>query len=235
MLRVHLSDEQIAQLEAIRRKTDDPRTERALAVLLSNEGLSPPKIAAQLQRHYNTVIDWLKRYMADGVDGLTRRYSPGRPSERDALLAPLLEECLCKRPADYGYPEQTWSTTLIQDLCRERTGRDFSDDTVERALHDAGFSYKRPRTGVPESAPTKEEKKSEVLACIEEIRELLEKEDAEILAIDEAHFSTQPYVIRGWHKRGAPFFPQDLATTGERHTVWCIQSVGGTFLLEVCR
>ena len=223
MIRIKLSEDQVSELNEIRRKTDDPRNERALAVLMSNDGQSPPNIAKQIRRHYNTVTEWLKRYQKIGVVGLTRYYSPGRPSERNIILKPILEECLKRQPSDYGYPEEYWDTRLFQRLCQEKTGRSFSNDTIERALHDAGYVYKRPRKTVPEKAPSKAEKKATILSMIKDIKQILEKEETEILVLDEAHFSTEPYVIRGWQKRGEPFFPEDIFEKRERHSIWCIQ------------
>lgn len=235
MIKITLSEDQVRELREIRRKTDDPRNERALAVLMSNDGKSPASIVIHLKRHYNTIIEWLNRYRKYGVAGLNRRYSPGRPSERNAILKPLLEECLDRQPSDYGYPEQFWDTKLFQRLCEEKTGRCFSIDTIERALHDAGYVYKRPRKAVPENAPSKKEKKATILATIEEIKQILEKEETEILVLDEAHFSTEPYVIRGWQKRGEPFFPKDTFEKRERHSIWSIQYQQLTFYLEKIR
>ena len=232
MIRIKLLASQMKELNEIRRKTDDPRNERILAILMSNDGMSPPQIAKQIKRHYNTVVDWLKRYMKHGADGLMRRYSPGRPSERNTILAPIMDECLTCRPGDYGYPEQAWDTALIKKHCLEKSGRLFSTDTIERALHDAGYVYKRPRKSVPEIAPTKEEKLAKVMDIIKDIQEIIGKQDAEIFALDESHFSTEPYVVRGWRKRGELFFPAHIFKKTKRRHVWRIQFGPKMFLLE---
>jgi len=232
MLKIKLSASQIRELNEIRRKTDDPRNERALAVLMSHDGLSPPQISKQIKRHYNTVIDWLKRYAKHGANGLMRRYSPGRPSERNTILAPILDRCLSRHPGEFGYPEQAWDTALIKKHCFEKSGRNFSNDTIERALHDAGYVYKRPRKSVPETAASKPEKKAKILKIIDDIKEILDKQDAEIFALDEAHFSTEPYVVRGWRKRGEPFFPPHFIQKTKCHSVWRIQFGTKKFLLE---
>ncbi len=232
MLRIKLSVEQIRELHEIRRKSDDPRAERTLAVLMSNDGLSPPQIATCLKRHYYTVTDWLKRYAKHGAKGLSRRYSPGRPSERKMILVPILKQCLNQHPSEYGYPEQAWDTALIKKHCLEKSGRHFSDDTIQRALHDAGYVYKRPRKSVPEIAMSKEEKKAKVLDMIKDIQELLDTQEAEVFALDEAHFSTEPYVVRGWRKRGQLFFPANFFQKTRCDRVWGIQFGPAKFLLE---
>ena len=114
----------------------------------------------------------------------------------------------------------------------EKTERRFSNDTIERALHDAGYVYKRPRKTVPENAPSKEEKKATVLSIINEINGIMDKEEVEVFALDEAHFSTEPYVVRGWRRRGEPFFPPHFSKKRERHSVWRVQFREREFLLE---
>ena len=77
-----------------------------------------------------------------------------------------------------------------------------SIDTLKRALKALGYSYKRPTKTVPENTPTSTEKKEWVLDNIDQIKGIIQREDCEILALDENHLSTDPYLIRGWIKRG---------------------------------
>jgi hypothetical protein len=70
-----------------------------------------------------------------------------------------------------------------------------------KSLNKLGFVYKRFSKTMPENAPSSTEKK----ARIAEIVEAIGKDTAsgtEILFVDESHFSNQPYVNRGWFKRG---------------------------------
>jgi hypothetical protein len=39
--------------------------------------------------------------------------------------------------------------------------------------------------------------------------ELAGTNDIEVVYLDESHFSNEPYVVRGWHKKGQPFSPAD--------------------------
>ena len=49
---------------------------------------------------------------------------------------------------------------------------------------------------MPFTAPSKEEKLLRVNAILSEIKELIDKEQTEVFAIDESHFSTEPYLIK---------------------------------------
>jgi hypothetical protein len=79
----------------------------------------------------------------------------------------------------------------------------FHEDTIERALKEMDYTYKRSAKGVSEKAPGKEEKKEAITRLIAEIMEFEKQHDCEIFALDESHFSTEPYLIRGWQKKVA--------------------------------
>ena len=101
---------------------------------------------------------WIKRYKNNGIAGLSRELSPGRPREQRNKAICLLEELILKSPRMYGYVYDTWDKRLIMEEYEKETGIKLSSSTAERALREAGYSYKRPKKGVPPNAPTKEEK-----------------------------------------------------------------------------
>ncbi len=91
MIRVQLSDKQGRELEDFRRQASSKDSEKALMVLLNAEGKSPPEIAKLLKRHPHTVRDWIKRYIAYGIKGFNRKYSPGRPKEKRKRIMEYIE------------------------------------------------------------------------------------------------------------------------------------------------
>ena len=232
MIKIELKKRDKKELTAIRRKTDDPRSERALAVLLCSDGWSPSKISKLLKRHYNTVASWLRQYSNDGIASLSRKYSPGRPSERTAKFIPRLEHWLTKGPQDYGYKSGQWNTKLFIEQYKKEANVVLSDDTVGRALKDAGYSYKRPKKVVSAKAPSKEEKIKVVKGIIKQIQGLLEKKDTEVFCLDETHFSTEPYLVKGWYKKGTFFSSSKLSPERGLHDAWSIQHGKKAFLLE---
>jgi len=232
ILRLDLTELERQQLEDIRRSSSDYRAERALAVLHCVEGKKATWIAGALGRTIGTVCSWLRAYREKGVAGLGREYSPGRPSARRELLLPKLEEYLKLSPRDFGWGEDVWSVKVIIAQYQKETGVRISASTVTRALCDGGYSFKRAKKRVPPNAPSKEEK----LACVQEIAGEIAKlkatDDVEVIFLDESHFSTEPYVTRGWHRRGEPFFPPDSGKAGECLHIWGIRRNDRFILLE---
>ncbi len=232
MIKVQLKQEDIVVLERLRGQASSKDSEKILMVLLSHEGHSPPDIGRRLKRHPHTVRDWLKRFQSMGIKGLQRRFSPGRPSEKRQAIKEVLTEILENEPTFYGYKEFLWNVPLIVHYLTNKRGIVSSDDTVERALKDCGFSYKRPSKTVSSRAPDRETKKAAIEEIVSQIRELMSGGEWEVFALDESHFSTEPYIARGWIKKRWP--PEDLGTPQERkrHVLWSIESKDTKILLE---
>src|SRR5512142_1636338 len=98
MIRIHLDNATRSQLNALRR-TDlpAPAHDRVEMVALSDAGWSPPRIAAHLGYHPQTVRDRLRDFLARGTDALSRRRpgpAPdlGRRHEVARALTELLGE-----------------------------------------------------------------------------------------------------------------------------------------------
>ena len=94
MIKVSITKEQQKELVQFRSVASSKNSEKALMVLLSSEGEKVSQIAKALKRNPHTVRDWLKRYNADGLKGLSRKYSPGRPDEKRAKLKVHIQKLL---------------------------------------------------------------------------------------------------------------------------------------------
>lgn len=232
MIKIELTEEEWVELRKIRKIGGDYRSERALGVMLNAEGKNPVHIASTLKRSYFTVRNWLLNFKKERIKGLERQYSPGRPSYSRSKLKSYLDVWLKESPEKYGFIQNCWNKKLLISLYEKETGQAISEDTAERALKDAGFSYKRPKKTVPLSAPSKEEKLLKVNIAIDEIKKILAEGKTEVFALDESHFSTEPYLIKGWFKKGEHFFPTDTKAKTKLHYVWSIESKNTLFLLE---
>lgn len=205
-INIDLSVSRRHELIRIREKSTDYRSERALAVLHCADGKRPCQIALILKRSSLTICSWLHAYKKDGISGLARKYSPGRPSLRKSTLMPKLAEYLKKSPRSYGWGEDIWTVKVIMAQFEKETNKSISRYTIVRALRDLGYSAKRSKKSMPITAPTKEYKLDKIIEIAQNISELKTTDDVEVMFLDESHFTTDPYVIRGWSKRGEPFF-----------------------------
>ncbi|MCK5488214.1 MAG: IS630 family transposase [Desulfobacterales bacterium] len=232
MIKVSINAEQQKELERFRTLASSKDSEKALMVLLSSEGENVSQIAKTLKRNPHTVRDWLKRYNLGGIQGLSRKYSPGRPDEKRAKLKAHIGEILLDSPVKHGYQDHVWSVPLIVYDAASKIGLAVSGDTVTRALNAMGYSYKRPTKTVPARAPTKSEKAEKVQAMMEEIKAIISKGETEIYALDESHFSTEPYLVRGWFKKRWPPQNSNQLQARKSHILWVLKSDDSEVLLE---
>lgn len=200
MIRILLSEEEKAGLNRLRLSQRSKIGERAHYVLLSNEGRSVSEIAKHLSRNEHTIRLWLNRYIENGLFGLETRNKPGRLAKKAPVIESHLTELLSKSPQDYGYQEAGWQINLLQDWFNKQ-GVPACDKTIAKSMNKLGFVYKRFSKAIPLNTPSAAEKKARISKIVEEISQ--DKAlDIEILFADESHFSNQPYVSRGWFKRG---------------------------------
>ena len=232
MIKIIFSNEKRQEVEECRGQVSNKNAEKALMVLLNSDGKSPVKISEILKRHPHTVRMWLKRYIKYGIKGLDRLYSPGRPSILREKTKKNIVEILEKTPVDFGYKANLWTVSLMVDYMKTKKGFEVSEDTVERSLAEMEYKYKRYALGVSENAPSKEEKVKRVKEIVNDILQLSKEADCEIFALDESHFSTEPYVVRGWQKKLWP--PKNSMSSKKRttHNVWLLEFKKKKILLE---
>jgi len=232
MIKVLINKEQQKELERFRTLASSKDSEKALMVLLNSEGKKVAEIAKTLKRNPHTIRDWLKRYKAAGIKGLSRKYSPGRPAEKRKKLKSHIQKIIADSPVEHGYQDHVWSVPLIVYDAASKLDLSVSGDTVTRALNDMGYSYKRPSKTVPARAPDKKEKAKQVYAMIEKIKDILSRGETEIYALDESHFSTEPYLVRGWFKKRWPPSDSNALQKRKSYILWVLKFGDTEVLLE---
>lgn len=235
MIFVQLTEDKKKELEDFRKQASSKNSEKCLMVLMSNEKKSPVKIASILKRNPHTVRLWLKRYIEAGIEGLQRRYSPGRPRAKRKKAAPIIQKLLESSPLDYGYQDRVWTIPLIVHHLKVKHKLTVSEDTVTRYLKESDYVYKRPAKTVSANAPSKEEKRKAISKIIAEIHDLQQTEDCQIFALDESHFSNEPYLVRGWQKKRWPPSDPKFTEAGTSHLLWLLEFCHTKVLLEIIR
>lgn len=197
-----ITEEQKQELLKLRKaRTGNNTAERAYYVILSSEGKTIDEISVQMNRNPHTIRCWIKRYLQYGLSGLMDKCSPGRPDQLKAKVKKQLNELLNESPKKYGYQHAGWQINLLLDQLNKTIGL-VSATTVKRALHEHGWVYKRFSKKTPLNAPSKEEKAAHIEKMVAAIGKKGLEHEIEVLFADESHFSNEPYVERGWFKRG---------------------------------
>jgi transposase len=142
-------------LDQLYRTTRDPRlrTRAQMVFLAAEQRLKVPQIAAIVRESEATVLRWLKRYLAEGMEGLQDAPRAGRPSEITAEYRAALLAAVRRRPRSLHLPFSLWTLQRLADYLAERTGLRVSDETVRRALKDAGIVLSRPQHQISSPDP----------------------------------------------------------------------------------
>jgi transposase len=156
-----LNEEHQHELEELYRKTKDPRLRtRAQMVLLSTEKqLTADEIAELVRESHATVLRWLKRYMAEGIEGLKDAPRPGKPSTVTDEYRERLVEAVRRRPRSLELEFSLWTLQRLADYMAEQTGIRVSDETVRRELKKAGIVLSRPQHTISSPDPEYQVKK----------------------------------------------------------------------------
>jgi len=112
MLRIHLTDSQRSELQALRRSNlPAVARDRLEMVFLSDAGWSPPRIAGHLGRHPHTVRAALKGFAARGAEAFYPD-APG-PDPDHALRAKVTG-----RLAELLGQDRTWTSRQLAEALR---------------------------------------------------------------------------------------------------------------------
>jgi transposase len=147
--------EELAALDTLYRTTRDVRLRtRAQMVLLAGEQrMTAPAIAAIVREDDQTVRNWLKRYLAEGIEGLKDRPMPGAPPK----ITPAYEEqvlaAVRRRPRSLGQPYSLWTLQRLADYLAEQTGIRASYETVRQLLKKGEIVLSRPQHKITSPDP----------------------------------------------------------------------------------
>jgi transposase len=167
-------------------------------LLLLDDGHSWAAVASPLFCSSRTIDRWVKRFAAEGMEGLGG-HKPGRPFRLVAAdrVAVVVEWVTEKAPRDFGFLRSRWSCGTLALPIRDSKGVAVGRETVRRWLHEGGLVYRRPR---PVLGPTDEQREAKPGA----LRRLLADLPADETAVfqDEVDINTNPKIGSMWMKKG---------------------------------
>ena len=150
-----LSSEQIDELHELYRTTKEVRlrTRAQMILLASEQGMTAPAIAGIVRENDQTVRNWLKRYEAEGVDGLTDAPRPGSPRKVTSEYVKQLVDVVRRRPRSLELPFSMWTLVRLADYMAEQIGIRVEAETVRVHLKGNEIVLSRPQHKISSPDP----------------------------------------------------------------------------------
>jgi transposase len=163
-----------------------------LRILLLGK-VSKPDLCEMFALKLNTLNEWIRRFNAQGLDGLIDQSRPGRPSKIPVLLTPELQD-LIQRPAEVGVTH--WTGKKFHGYLRETLELEVGYRTVVRWLHESNFRLKVPRPWPDRQDETLRQ------AFQNRLKVWLNDPEIELWYMDECGVEGDPRPRRRWAKKG---------------------------------
>lgn len=150
-----LTEEELETLENLYRTTKDVRlrTRTQIVLLAGEQRMTAPAIARIVRENDQTVRNWLKRWMAEGIEGLKDRPMPGPPQKITEAYKEQLLTVVRRRPRSLGQPYSMWTLQRLSDYLAEQTGIRASYETVRQVLKAGEIVLSRPQHKVSSPDP----------------------------------------------------------------------------------
>jgi transposase len=150
-----LSTDELATLDRVYHTTRDVRLRLRVQIVLlaAEQRLVAHHIAAIVRTAEETVRRWLKRYRAEGIDGLADVPHPGAPAKITPAYQERLLQLVRQRPRSLDLPFSLWTNQRLADVLAEETGIRVSDETVRRTLAQAEIVLSRPQHTITSPDP----------------------------------------------------------------------------------
>jgi transposase len=145
MLKPILSDHERRLLEGTFKTTPDRRLrDRCQAILMADRGRYHHHIAADLAINTRTRQRWRNAYQAQGLDGLTIQWAPGRSPCIPAPLVPEMLTWVKQGPAGCGLDRANWTAAELATSLYQTQGIVVSERTMRAFCTRHGVRPYRP-------------------------------------------------------------------------------------------
>ncbi len=143
----------MALQDEIRRNDTSRYDHRLHGVLLVAQGMTSPQVAELLGDSPRTVVNWVRRFEAEGLAGLSEGERSGRPRRLDDAQLAKVETALRGSPAAVGLPTQMWDGPTLSAYLRRDLGVTLKVRQCQRLFRFFWFRLRKPRPQVAQADP----------------------------------------------------------------------------------
>jgi transposase len=208
LITVCLMPEQEEQLKQIRDTHKDAyMRERAAAIIKLAQGMSPRRVALNgllKTRKPDTVRDWIKRFLSEGIAGLPVKPGQGRKPaycpkcQNKQEAKEVILHTVRREPSQFGKHTSRWSLSYIMDVCKCLQVNTLSG--LSKILKRLGISYKRGRSYIYSPDPNYQQKMDFIAQCL--LKAWYAPEKYVLLYQDEFTIYRQPTIARDYEQMG---------------------------------
>lgn len=142
------------ELRAKSRLVDDRRCGmRMLAIANAIEGMSRREAARLADMSDQALVDAIKRYNGEGIDGLYDRPRPGRPSKLTDAQREELRDLVIEGPDIEAEGTSAWTREDLCRIARKKWGIDYAVTSMGRTLRALKLSRQKTRPSHPKKNP----------------------------------------------------------------------------------
>jgi len=127
--------------------------------LAVEQNMTAPQIEQIVRKNEQTVRVWIKRFNAEGINGLYDEPRPGASRLTNDAYNKRLLEIVRIRPRTLGQPYSMWTLRRLADFMAEETGVRVSHETVRRILKTGDIVLSRPQHTISSPDPEYKVKK----------------------------------------------------------------------------
>jgi transposase len=156
-----LNKGELEELQSLYDKTKDVRirTRTQMILLAVEENMTAPEIGQIVRKNDQTVRRWVRRFNAEGINGLYDVPRPGSPGNVTEEYRKLLLNIVRQRPRALDQPYSMWTLQRLADFMAEETGIRVSGETVRRTLKAHDIVLSRPQHTISSPDPEYKVKK----------------------------------------------------------------------------
>jgi transposase len=146
-LRTVTADERRELERLARSRSEEARlVQRAKIVLGLAAGERPYQVADRVGAGRAAAYEWLHRFNAEGLAGLTDHPRPGRPHTYTAEQRAEVIAAALTKPADLGLPFASWTLDRLQAYLAENKGIPMKRTRIDEILIAEGLRWRKQET-----------------------------------------------------------------------------------------
>lgn len=147
---IKLTDKERIELEYLLTiHVESHQYQRALALILLDDGMNVDEIADQLHVSRQFIYKWVARFQQRRAlspsDRLLDAWRSGRPVTCCGIIDPLIDAVIDLDPRDYGFNSTVWTAELLRDYLGQKHRQEVSLRSIGYALERLRIRWKRPR------------------------------------------------------------------------------------------